>query len=68
MNTQTLNTQTAHFATPASPVLLAGVVATREVFGGAGLSETLGWVRILAAFDLVFVAGGVLLFEPLMAD
>ena len=51
-----------------SPALLAGVVATREVFGGAGLGETLGWVRILAAFDVVFLAGGLLLFEPLMAD
>jgi heme exporter protein B len=51
-----------------APALLAGVVATREVFGGAGLAETLGWIRILAAFDVVFVAGGVLLFEPLISD
>ena len=51
-----------------APALLAGVVATREVFGGAGLAETLGWIRIFAAFDVVFVAGGVLLFEPLISD
>jgi len=51
-----------------SPALLAGVVATREVLGGATLYETLGWVRILTAFDLVFLVGGLLLFDSLMAD
>ncbi len=50
-----------------TPALLAGVVATREALGGAPLSEILAWMRILAAFDLVFVASGTFLFEPLMA-
>jgi heme exporter protein B len=51
-----------------SPALLAGVVATREVLGGATFMETLGWIRVLGAFDLVFLAAGVLLFDSLMAD
>ena len=52
----------------AAPGLLAGVVATREVLGGAPLDETLEWLRILIAFDLVGIVSGLVLFEPLMAD
>lgn len=52
----------------ASPGLLAGVVATRELFGGAPLAEILDWVRILAAFDLIAIGCGLVLFEPLMSE
>lgn len=52
----------------ASPGLVAGVVATREVLGGAPLGEVTEWLRILAAFDLVAIVSGLLLFEPLMSD
>jgi len=52
----------------AAPGLLAGVVATREVLGGAPLDETLEWLRILIAFDLVGIVSGLVLFEPLMSD
>lgn len=51
-----------------APVLLCGVVATRELFAGAPLSEVFDWVRILLAFDIAFATAGVLLFEPLVAD
>lgn len=51
-----------------APGLLAGVVATREVLGGAELGETLAWLRILLAFDLVAIVCGLVLFEPLMSD
>lgn len=51
-----------------APVLLSGVVATRELLGGAPASEILGWVRILAAFDVAFLTAGIVLFEPLVAD
>lgn len=51
-----------------APALLSAVVATREVFAGAPLDETIEWLRILAAFDLIFLAGGYYLFEPLMSD
>ena len=52
----------------ASPGILAGVVATREVLGGMPLDETIGWLRILLAFDLVAIVSGLVLFEPLMDD
>lgn len=52
----------------ASPGLLAGVVATRELFGGTPLGEVLDWVRVLLAFDLVALVAGLALFEPLMSE
>jgi heme exporter protein B len=51
-----------------SPALLSGVIATRELLGGASLAEVLDWARILVAFDLIFVALGALLFGPLVSD
>ncbi len=52
----------------ASPALLAGVVATRELFGGAPLSDVSDWIRVLLAFDLVAVGCGLALFDSLMSD
>jgi len=51
-----------------APALLGGVVATREILGGAPPSETLQWVRILLAFDLIFLSAGLLMFDPLTRD
>lgn len=51
-----------------TPVLLAGVVASREVFAGVCDQELLSWVRILLAFDLLSLAAGVLLFGRLMQE
>jgi heme exporter protein B len=52
----------------AAPGLVAGVVATREILGGAPLDEIGDWIRILVAFDLVGIVCGLVLFEPLMSD
>jgi len=46
-----------------APTLLAAVAGTRELFGGAGLSELTDYMALMAVFDVVFVAGGVGLFE-----
>lgn len=51
-----------------APALLAGVVACREVLGGASLGEVLDWVRVLLAFDLVLLTLGALLFGPLTSE
>lgn len=51
-----------------APALLCGVVATRELLGGAPAHEIWAWVRILAAFDMAFVTAGLMLFEPLVSD
>lgn len=51
-----------------SPALLCGVVATRELLGGASFAEVLDWIRLLVAFDLIFVVLGAILFGPLVSD
>lgn len=51
-----------------TPALLAGVVATRDLLGGASLDDIMGWVRLMLAFDLIFVVLGAILFGPLMSD
>jgi heme exporter protein B len=51
-----------------APALLCGVVGTRELLVGAPLHDVWSWLRILAAFDAIFVTAGVFLFEPLVCD
>ncbi|HEX7477701.1 MAG TPA: heme exporter protein CcmB [Polyangiales bacterium] len=51
-----------------APALLCGVVATRELLGGAPAHEIWQWAQILLAFDVAFATTGVLLFEPLVCD
>lgn len=51
-----------------APMLLAGVVATRELLQGVPTEEVLDWVKIMVAFDLVFLFAGVVLFDPLTSD
>lgn len=51
-----------------APALLASAVATRELFAGATTTEILGWMRILTAFDLLFVAFGVWVSRYLLSE
>jgi heme exporter protein B len=51
-----------------APALLASAVATRELFAGASTTEILGWIRILGAFDLLFVAFGVWVSRYLLSE
>jgi heme exporter protein B len=51
-----------------APALLGGVVGTRELLAGAPLHDVWSWVRILSAFDAIFLTAGVFLFEPLVCD
>ncbi|MFO0679638.1 MAG: heme exporter protein CcmB [Polyangiaceae bacterium] len=51
-----------------SPMLLSGVAATRELFGGARLADVSDYVLLLAVFDVVAVAGGIGLFGALVDD
>jgi heme exporter protein B len=50
------------------PVLLASVKATAAVLDGEGLASVTGWVKLLGAFDVVFLTVGWLVcdrvFEP----
>ncbi|HEX9823613.1 MAG TPA: heme exporter protein CcmB [Actinomycetota bacterium] len=51
----------------AVPVLLAGVRATALASAGRG-GEAASWLGLLAAFDVVFVVLGILVFEHLLED
>ena len=57
-----------------SPALLSSVLATREIFYAAahGMPVNTGevgdWLRLLAVFDVVAVAGGLGLFGQLLED
>jgi heme exporter protein B len=49
-----------------TPTLLAAVAATRELFGGAPLSELWDYFKLMGLFDFVFIAGGLGLFGSLI--
>jgi heme exporter protein B len=51
----------------ATPVLVAGVRATALATAGRG-GEAASWLGLLAAFDVVFVAAGTLVFAYLLED
>jgi heme exporter protein B len=51
-----------------SPALLCGVVATRDLFNGASLSDIADWLRMLAIFDLITLGGGAILLGPLLSE
>ncbi|WP_437817818.1 heme exporter protein CcmB [Sorangium sp. So ce1078] len=46
-----------------APTLLAAVAGTRELFGGATIGELTDYVALMGVFDVVFIAGGVGLFD-----
>ena len=49
-----------------TPTLLCAVAATRELLGGATVSELGDYFQLMGVFDLVFVAGGLSLFGSLI--
>jgi heme exporter protein B len=51
----------------ATPVLIAGVRATDLATGGRA-GEAVSWLGLLAAFDVVFVSVGILVFGYLLDD
>lgn len=51
-----------------SPTLLSAVAASRELLGGAALSELGDYLRLMGLFDVVSWAGGLILFGVLMED
>jgi heme exporter protein B len=49
-----------------APTLLAAVAGTRELLGGAPLQELVDYFALMGVFDVVFIAGGLGLFEVLI--
>lgn len=50
------------------PILLAAVRATGGVLAGKGIAEVSGWIRLIGAFDLIFVTAGLLLFDQILEE
>ena len=44
------------------PVVTAAAQATARLMGGRPVDETIGWLKLLAAYDLVFVAACAFLY------
>jgi heme exporter protein B len=51
-----------------APILIAAVKATGVVLVEGSLVEAIGYLKLLAAIDILFVVGGLWLFGPLMED
>ena len=49
-----------------SPTLLAAVVATRELIGGAPVGELVDYLKLMCMFDAVFLSGGLAMFGGLI--
>lgn len=50
------------------PALIAGVKASGAALAGAPLSAFAQWLKILVAFDVIFLATGYLLFDHVIAE
>ncbi len=50
------------------PILLASVRATGTVLGGGGLGDVAGWMRLILAFDILFVTAGLFLFDQILEE
>lgn len=49
-----------------SPLLIAGVQATRIILENEGIADASSWIRLMAAYDLLFLAACFFLFEFIM--
>jgi len=45
------------------PLLIAAVGASKAVLGGDPMGDAAAWLRMLVAFDVIFLTGAVLVFE-----
>jgi heme exporter protein B len=47
----------------AVPVILGAVRSTEVIFVGGALLEAARWLKLLVAFDVLFLAGGYMVFD-----
>lgn len=51
-----------------APLLIGSVQATERLIAGESLAAVATWVQVIAAFDVVFVVAGWLLFEQVIRE
>jgi heme exporter protein B len=49
-----------------APTLLAAIAGSRELFDGAPIAELGDYLKLMLAFDVLFITGGLTLFETLI--
>ncbi|MFI4932952.1 MAG: heme exporter protein CcmB [Burkholderiales bacterium] len=52
----------------AAPLFIAGIQASAQLLAGESLGAVVHWLRLLAAFDVVFLVVGWLAFEYVMEE
>ncbi len=50
------------------PVMIAAVKATSAFLAGAGWADAGDWVKVMAAYDLIFLSASVLVFEYVIEE
>lgn len=50
------------------PLLMAAIRATQIIITGSAAAELITWVGMLTGFDILILAVGILLFEPLVSE
>jgi heme exporter protein B len=50
------------------PVLIGAVEATGEILAGDAMGRSIGWIKLLAAFDVIFLTATLLAFEHVIGD
>jgi heme exporter protein B len=50
----------------AVPLILGAVRSTEILFLGLGLAEAAKWIKLMVAFDALFLAGGYITFDYVM--
>jgi len=50
------------------PALMAGVKSSGALLAGSGFDAVAPWLKILVAFDILFIAAGCLLFEQVVGE
>ena len=50
------------------PVIIAALNAMEMVMGGQELRQAVGWLRFLAAYDVIFLVVGILTFEFVISE
>ena len=50
------------------PVLINAIKATETIFNGGAFSESLGYLKILVCFDIIFLVSSALVYEYVVED
>lgn len=50
------------------PIIIGAVTVTRDFLDGGSLSESVGWLKLIGAFDIIFLTVSFMIFEHLIQE